>query len=834
MKNTVSPHRKVHSVTIAAITKSGRTTKCLNLRPAHRSGRDVLAVAPALVAVRQGRFRPLATYHAPDGTEHTLFQQHRDGQPPSLVTESEGIWTEVAADTEASCAIARRGGFIAMTARGPLRLSYSEGIWTAASHVFPAPEICIETSETGSIATETAAITVKDVSFDRLSPQIPATGLKTLSRELLEAYRRLAATADDGALWIQPAIVRYHLIGRNGERIHSSAPTITGCGWQCTSVISADCTKTDSTLSIPPLQLSARTYRLSLKIADGVAETLTALGITSIEVEATPQIHPIDSNATCAWRIVRQSTSTPVISLALPGATDSFTSRDSRRAAMLRSLMARLDTSSQILATLNQPIINGHTEIQRNPAMTLDEEQQTVESSLSKKVSDNPAGYADSLLAEISSPNTFTAAVATSSGDMVAWGDITPIAATAITICDICSGFSDVAYTGTLEVHFRSGRIRRIAVSGTRAPSAWTSAVSYPDASASSLVLFIRRKDGNAFRGEMQLSPIAGSRRAACIDSALASTAFKPWSGEIPNPDSHAADSERRAGTVVAARLSAPATPLSALEVCHSPIRSLMPALRSQSSWDFSRCHVYALSQAAIHAVSLNTARRLVSATMIDPRGIDRSESVTRTSDSIITLHRGQMIRLAASRAETIDISTPFVETAWDTASGMLWTLDADGNLTCCSPQSGSLTEISSPANFEHIYSAGNRLWLSDTDELYRPETEAEAASSGLRPILWQADTGLPPYSRITALGIGMSASGFHGTVALRSQNTSGNQPPLTLLKMNISGKINAPIVRRLSVPSRPFVSIEINGMADDDFQLHHIRLHLITNLPSK
>lgn len=830
MKTTRSPQRKVHSVTIAAITKSGHTTKCLNLRPAHRGGRDVLAVTPALVAVRQGRFRPLATYHAPDGTEHILFQQYRHGEPPSLVTESGGKWTEVAANTEVSCAIARRGGFIAMTGQGPLRLSYAESTWTSAPHVFPAPEICIETSETGIITTETAAITVKDVSFDRSSPQIPATGLKSLSQELLDAYRRLSATADDSNLWIQPAIIRYHLIGRGGERVYSSAPTITGCGWQCTSAISADCTKTDTTLTIPPLQLSARTYRLSLSVANGVAKNLHALGITAIEVEATPQIHPVDNNATCAWRIIRQSTSTPVISLTLPGTTDSFASRERRRAATLRNLMARLDSSSQILATLNQPIIDGCTEIQRTPAMTLDEEQRTIESSLTKKVNGNTSDYTGSLLAEISSPNTFTASTATSSGDMVAWGDITPIPATAITISDICTNFSDVSYTGILEVHFRSGRIRRITVSGTRAPSAWASAVSYPDESASALVLFIRRKEGNALRGEMQLSPIAGTRISAHIDNTLSSTNFESWNGEIPEPDSHITDNKRRAGAVVASRLSAPISPLSALEVCHSPIRSLMPALRSQSSWDFSHCHIYAMPQASIHAVSLNASRRLVSATIIDPRGIDRNESATRTSDSIITLHRGQMIRLAASRAETIATVTPFVEIAWDAASETLWALDAESNLTCYSPQGGSLTEISSPANFEHIYSAGNRLWLSDTDELYRPETESEAASSGLRPILWQADTRLPPYSRITILEIGMSASTFYGTVTLRSQNASGNQPPLTLLKMNVSGKINAPVIRRLSIPPRPFVNIEINGMADDDFQLHHIRFNLITN----
>lgn len=830
MKNTKSPRRKVHSVTIAAITESGGTTKCLNLRQTRRNGRDVLAVAPALVAVRQGRFRPLASYHAPDGTEHILFQQYRLGEPPSLVTESGGKWTEVAANTEASCAIARRGGFVAMTAEGPLRLSCSDGVWTAAQHVFHAPEICLETTETGIITTETAAVTVKDVNFDRSSPQIPATGLKTISRELLDAYRRLSATADDGSLWIQPAIARYHLIGLDGERVYTSAPAITGCGWQCTSAVSADCTKTDTTLTIPPLQLSARTYRLNLNIADGVAESLSALGITAIEVEATPQIHPADNNATCAWRIARQSTSTPVISLALPGATDSFTSRDSRRAATLRHLMARLDSSSHMLATLDQPVFDGRTEIRRSPAMTLDEEQRTIESSLSRKVSGITSHYAGSLLAEISSPNTFTAATVTSSGDMVAWGDITPIPATAMTVSDICTDFSDIPYTGILEVHFRSGRIRRIAVKGTRAPAAWAAAVSYPDESASSLVLFIRRGDGNDLRGRMQLSPIVGARRAAGIDISLAATPFEHWSGGIPEPDSHIAESERRAGAVVASRLSAPISPLSALEVCHSPIRSLMPAIRSQSSWDFSRCHIYALSQAAIHAVSLNADRRLVSATMIDPRGIERNESAARTSDGIITLHRGQMIRLAAARAETIATATPFVEIAWDTASENLWTLDAEGNLSCCSPHGRSLTEISSPANFEHIYSAGNRLWLSDTDELYRQETETEAASSGMRPVLWQADTGLPSGSRITALEIGMSASDFYGTVTLRSQNAPGNRPPLTLLKMNVSGKISAPVVRRLSIPARPFVSIEINGMADDDFQLHNIRLHLMTN----
>lgn len=528
------------------MTADGQVTECYNLLKQRRNGLSGLVVAPPLVSVRQGRLRPLATYCDVSGRSHILFQQHRDGEPSRLVVECGGEWSD-AADAEATCAVAQRGGFLAMTKTGPLVLTPDAGgRWSASGVVSLTPEVVVKAESVGIITSQTAAISLEDVDFDRTSPQIGQTGLATLSRELTEAYSRLAALATDGGLWLQPTVVRWHLLGSSGERVYSSAPMIIGCGWQCVQPVSVDCVKGDSTLDVPVMTLSATPYRLRLSVGTDCAARLTEAGIAAVELCASPQMHPIETAATAPWRLMRQSTSEPVLTVALPGATDGFSSRDSHRADMLTRLMSMMPTAESQIAVVRLDDGACDTLLNRSGASDMESEMKDIESLLSQTVTSTVGTNVSTLLQSITSPNCFTASTVATSGNTVVWGDITPIRPSNPGVSDICAGFAVEEWNGVLEVRYRGGDCIRYDVGGSMCPTAWSAAVSYPDATAVELVLFVRRTSGVVIRGVKSLKPSPDGSRAVAVDSGLAEEPFEVWEGDMPESDAAEAVTDSR------------------------------------------------------------------------------------------------------------------------------------------------------------------------------------------------------------------------------------------------------------------------------------------------
>ncbi len=82
---------------------------------------------------------------------------------------------------------------------------------------------------------------------------------------------------------------------------------------------------------------------------------------------------------------------------------------------------------------------------------------------------------------------------------------------------------------------------------------------------------------------------------------------------------------------------------------------------------------------------------------MIDPRGIESGCSATRTDSKIVALHRGEMIRLQASRTESEIMPKAYRETAWETATQRLWLLDQQGNLSIADAKTGRFSDVGTP-----------------------------------------------------------------------------------------------------------------------------------------
>ena len=349
------------------------------------------------------------------------------------------------------------------------------------------PDIFFRVIAAGNISESIPALSLTDTDFSRDNPQLSDKGVALLSRELTDAYSRLCDRASESGLFFQPVLARLHLLDRSGNRIWSSAPQLLEtAAFQCCSAITMTCSKEGTTLKTPSAAMTVTAYRVEAVIA--------ALGAYSeaVSAEATisPQIHPTDPAATAPFRLTRTDTTTPGLTTALPGTTDSFASRANRRAGIIRSLLPRMPLIERRIALFEAE--EGSFPLANNSAPALREENAAIASALRKELQSDPSGSA-AILRRISSPGGFRAGVVTVSGDAVVWGDITVLQApAAIPRHHSVSPSADTPWEGVLRLNLADGTTRSRAIaSPLPLPSALPAVLCIPCPEATSVEMSV-------------------------------------------------------------------------------------------------------------------------------------------------------------------------------------------------------------------------------------------------------------------------------------------------------------------------------------------------------
>lgn len=775
--------------------------------------------------------RPLTTlatlHHTQLGTV-TLFHLHQ-----TLVTHTTDTgFTDVAIlPAEPLCAIPLSDAFLIMTSQGPVRLILTPEGWDIdsttsvgnATGTFPAITVTAHTA--GTLTASTQPLDITDIDFSRNDPSLPDAATTAITRRLTDTYSALSLQAVLGNLWLQPVMLRYRIISHTGVTLHTSAPMVLAPdGWQCCNLLSVTCSRSGSTLSVPAIPVSAQAFSLKIHIDTTAAWHPDA---AAVEFLVSPQLHPVDLDADAPCRLQRTATTTPVLTVAMPGTTASMASLDWQRTDRLRETLARIDLIPATSTRFSIPLTDAVTPLPNTSALTVDRELRLLRSTLAQPVAVTPNKGTAALLRDISTPHSFYARTALTAADTVIWGDITPIPSLGYPLSDLAASFSPGAWHGVLRIHMQSGQTIAGALSADdRMPASLAPVITYPHPQASMLELFVcpDTSPSTVLRAAVPLSPSPSGAHALFIHQSLAPTPLTAT--ELPMPEITNADtSPRHPGMLAAAAISAPLSPLAAIQCSSAPILALTPAVRSASSWDFSRCRFYAFSRAGIYAVALNAARSSLAATLIDPRGIERAHAAVHTPLGVMALSGSELISVTAARTATVTVSTDAVELAWDSPSQSLWLIDALGNLSSRHIPSGYLHSILSPESVNAIQSTGTALYLTTPDSLLIP---AEPYSSE-RPIRYIRTIPMPFPSRPQMLELRISASAFEGSIAIRahsipSSGTSGESYPVTTLR--ISGAINAPLRIPVLAPPRPYISLIIEAYASPDFILSSILLN--------
>ncbi len=802
----------------AEITPAGKVTDCSNLRLLHRPAGAVLAPAPALTPITGVTGTLLAEGICPEyeGSCTLRTSVGTDGLHTVAIFNGPDLLAAHTLDTPPLCAMWDGSRFLLMTPTGPVEIFCSHGEWIMTPVCGQPPHVRVECHPAGSLSARTAPVELTGVDFSRTDPAISSAGVRDLGHALSGAYTRLAATASAASLWIAPVIVRYHLLSPSGQRLYTSAPMVMAPdGWTCDSEISVQCAKTsDTAMTVPAITLSAQSFRLSIDTSRLLAHPLWRHRVAAVAICVTPQLHAFDPDADMPWRITRMSTSAPMLSVALPGSTESFASTRHARAVTLSLMAMHIDRLGSVIDSFAPA---GSATAVGAPHYSPEAETAAIRQALRMSVTTVAPESAEALLRDISPPNSFIASAVAANAHSVVWGDITPITAPGRPVSEICSAFDhETSWQGVMRVTMRDGSRRSSSIGGdSDMPLAWNPMVSHPHPDAVSVELFIKSASGSISHGIRQLAPSPDGLMALCVDQDLEAVPLTPLDhGIMPSPDTHPTAVVRHSGSVAGAPASSPLSVASVMLCSHQPVVALSPAVRSRTAWDSTRSHFYAFTSGGIYTLSLDRAHRPAGAALIDTRILDSPRARVYTPHGVMALCSGALLRIEASRTRTLAVGLGDVCLGWSAADDRLWLADRLGNLSVRSVLDPGMHHVLTPQSVQEVVQLADRMEIM-ADGM--PHTCAPQASGDMRPVRWRVVIDIGHRRRLTAVCVAMTASRMVGSVTVDAGGGAGWSPMLSLA---LDGSVNAPVSARLRVPIRRFVALTVEGHVSADFAL--------------
>lgn len=791
----------------------------------------------------------LASGIFPDGIRADLRFQPAPEQHAWTITvlEDDICPLQTTIQAQPYCALFLDSGFLLMTDQGPIRIiRHNLDHWSIDVIFRQAPSIPVSAVDAGTLSATVGPLTFTNVNFSRTSPTISNSDLRTLSASLSEAYSRIAAAAAGARLWFQPLLIRCHLLSSDGRRIFSTPIRLITPqgGWQCSQALDATTSRSGTTLEVDPIQLQASAFTISVDLSSVAASIPHA---AAVEVCVLPQLHPHDQSLQAPYRIVRPSLPNPSFSTALPGATSGFASLHTTRAETLSQIISRADILETQIAYI--PIDQAHTSrpvnISAPAAASPETDKKALDAALSQKISFTGLSAKNSLLADIASSSRFCARRVAVSGNSILWADITPIISAGYAAADtLTPGSSTSSWTGILSITLRGGRTITEPIGASSAPPRrWAPLVCYPNPEAIMAQVWIKLPDGTMFHSSTPLTPAADGSCAYSLDPDLQGSEFQPFTGSMPQADTRIVAGTRHPGAVILSPLASPLAVDDAAISCSSPILFLSPTCRHPSIWG-NRPDFYAISSQGIFGIAGHPP--YLSASIIDPGGIQKPEAAVFTSSGVMALSNNRLVRIAGKRVDILLLNCQATDIGWHSSSGIMILRNPDGTATATDPQACNFRTIHSPVSIQRLIQVGSHL-----EALADSFAVVSLQSPQLTPIEFRTHIEIPWPRRIKTLTLIAAASRFRGTLTLSAadplhlpsaaspialarpsqsatdSSDSTHTTGIDLCTIDIDGPISAPLTVNLLIPHRRFIALTLKGHASHDMLIHSASLTL-------
>ena len=625
----------------------------------------------------------------------------------------------------------------------------------------------------------------------------------SLSDMLGTAYCGLVAEAAENGMMLQPVACGYRLIGADGSVLYESGVGFVGAreGMQLCGVFCPGLTRRSPTdFTIADFAMEAEAYALEAEVPAYGADS----GVAEVEIYVGEQLHPVDPDGLAEVRIDGAEGNNPTVRLALPGATTALTPN-------LRSMTSK----AMMLSGCGMGWMRVAARIKAGEARVVRvDDAARGDVAVSRRLNDRVTAQAEEaakhtmtaeerLLSAVGTPCGFRAERCVRSGDTAVMSGITTVRFEGVSPLEmVVAGEGDDLIELRASVTSRDGAevVREAVMRGDFSTIARSAVVGYPSGDMSELHIEAVCGGVSKYFSAM-LVPSADMSRSLHITTGLAAAAperREEVRGEEEDEREHmdggeergsgaARGRERRAGNALVAvagdRIAA------CLLGAGVEVADMAIADRSRTTWDSSRCHLYAAASDGIYGVSVDMDSERIAATSLS--GVRVTGSLTPAREGYYAATGSGVVAIAGGCVKAI--------------GGGRWMLAR------IDPSSGLplMTDVS------------GRSFLVDDDGT---EYMADPARQGEAE--WRAGVELEEGERVCGAELRLRASSFDGVVEIAA---GGRRRMQTVSRWRIRGPIRGVLrLKGVVCPSRPYVELRLKGRVSADMRLRSATVDVV------
>ncbi len=762
-----------------ALPQAGdHSTTVINMR--NRNGRLVPALDPPPSS------DVAAEYTHTDGSRSVFIVNNRD-----VTVSRGGVDTLLGTlPSDFRCAAVTPRSVLFMTDAGPWYVTYNEASASfSALGVKPEfPAVVIEAADAGEYHVIAPASRL-DRPVERWPGTFCATDSRRITYALYSAHNRAAVKASSVGCFTAPMLLWYRIIDVSGNTLHRSSPVMVTHpeGYRPSQATIRLASGDGGYTHILAGQVSVKAFSITMRIA-AVPDPLWARKAAAVELYASPALAAIDAEADAVFDFGDADGSYGTVTAALPlKYTPALTALP---------VIDRLDTACRCIARINNPFTGG-LPIMPQAARKFSFIHPDAAIDLGAVLRKDPGMYPP-LKTATEVPHSFAARTSLVTGDMLVWGDITPVRALPQSpIVGAVKSIPVMAWTAVTRVTLRHDDGTEETVSALHSGSGYAPLqlgplIAYPHPAAVKMEVGVSYGDGTHRYIAVPLSPSPCRRMACRLSDNCSPVALELC--EEPLAPVLSGHPPRLAGTILAASPSSPVVIDSAAEITCGRITAVTPAAKSSSAWDFARRHLYVFSVDGIHALSVNASRTLSSAHIIDRRGVDDGRKVTVTPDGVYAAAFGDtLLRIAASKADTVMSRCAARRLVYRPDLQELWCLMPD-----------------------------DRWLVLDSDNCVR-------YSDGSGTISYTTSFALPGQRPLPLGAVTWRVRADDCTLRAAVEGDNGSRRPALINALNVAGAVHAPL--RAHIVSRPVrtLTLRLSGSTDESMQLEEIILTFLS-----
>lgn len=650
------------------------------------------------------------------------------------------------------------------------------------------------------------------------------------------AYESLYGEAVEEGVFFQPVIARAVVRDVHGTTIWHGPEVLVshpdGIPLETPLKLGMDSQSTTrlTTVSIPTYRLRVKCGTMTSQSAIEAADSLSVEIVSSFHTWSKDASHSVSPVT-----VTRGSVSGTELLVSQPGRERGFSRADIlRNHALTRGALMYFDMLSVNVPVCSRPYKNGVDEVigcHGFPSLGKMYEKMNV------ALTDGHArtGKTDLWRLRLNAPHSFTARQVSSTGAVVAYGDMEALLYAGYTPTDYACAFrraEGVEWQALTTVMFRDGTsVRRVSRGKDEIPQTLSPLTVYPDPAAVSVRIIMKCSDESKSRGwQAALTPDSSRRLAYGLSESLSERDLADYVGTEPDFDTEA-DSNVHLPLGDLVGVAGTETPLriQGLNRIGRRVTAIVGATSTAASWDYGRTRFYVFTDETLTLVNASADLETIACVNLANVGVDRPGRITGTDfQSIYFVGKtGTLYNVTGTRVTAMAKLPDDTDClGYDAGDGRLMAgaTTGAGVISHINPTTGR-TEMTSTGYgpFDGFFNSGNFILAPSQDGMYdvaMSHRGTPADGTEVR-IEYSYQTKEPHKSvKVRCVFWNMDSSHFEGHLVL--QRTTFSRRPVDTVRYNVKGRVATKIA--MPVVSRPFAqaTLTIEGKVSSDTLIAH------------